>query len=289
MKLAGRTALITGSSRGLGATIAKQFVLEGADVIITARSGEELNQVADALRRDCRDGQSVWPLTCDVSETAEVDRFFEQVGSRISKLDALVNNASIFGPMGNLEVVSWAEWVETMKVNVIGTAYMCRMAIPLLKKSERGKVVNISGGGAAKPMPSLCAYATSKAAVMRFTEELAEELRAFNIDVNSVAPGPLNTRFVDEAIAAGPERLGLPLYEVIMNIRESGGTPFELGANLCVYLSSRLSDGVTGKSISARFDDWENLHERVSELDSSEIYTMRRIDPSTIKRVGNLL
>ena len=113
----------------------------------------------------------------------------------------------------------------------------------------------------------------------------AEELRQFHIDANVVAPGPLNTRFVDQAIAAGAERLGQPLYDTIMNIREGGGTPFEIGANLCAYLASPRSDGVTGKFISARHDDWETLHQRVPELDSTDIYTMRRIDPATIKKL----
>jgi 3-oxoacyl-[acyl-carrier protein] reductase len=109
-------------------------------------------------------------------------------------------------------------------------------------------------------------------------------MRPCGIDVNSVAPGPLNTRFVDQAIAAGPERLGQALHEAIMDIRESGGTPFELGANVCAYLASRQSDGVTGKLISARYDDWAHLHEHISELNSTNTYTMRRIDPSTVKR-----
>jgi len=284
MKLAGRVALITGASQGLGVAIARQFVAEGATVVITARSGGLLDEVRRSLLPFCAAGQSVVATVCDISRVSDVDILIDTAVKAMSRLDILVNNASIFGPMGRLEDVSWTGWVETLNVNLLGTVYACRAAIPHLKRKSGGKIINVSGGGAARPFPSLSAYAASKAAVVRFTEELAEEMRPYHVDVNSIAPGPLNTRFVDQAIEAGPGRLGRALYDEILNIRKSGGTPFEFAANLCVYLASRQSDGVTGKLISARYDDWVSLHERIDELNSSEIYTMRRIDPSTARR-----
>lgn len=285
MELAGLTAIVTGSSQGLGVAIARKLVNDGANVIITARSKDLLEDVRQSLLPLCAPEQTVTAIRCDVSNPEEVEALIEQTVSAASRLDIVVNNASIFGPMGSLVDSPWSEWVKTMEVNLLGTVYMCRTAIEHLKQAPRGKIVNFAGGGAAQPLPSLCAYATSKAAIIRFTEELAEELRQFHIDANVVAPGPLNTRFVDQAIAAGAERLGQPLYDTIMNIREGGGTPFEIGANLCAYLASPRSDGVTGKFISARHDDWETLHQRVPELDSTDIYTMRRIDPATIKKL----
>jgi NAD(P)-dependent dehydrogenase (short-subunit alcohol dehydrogenase family) len=284
MKLQGLSALVTGASQGLGVTIARQFVLNGANVILTARSPDKLKDVRRSLLPLCSPRQIVVATRCDVSQTQEVDALIKTAIAATSRLDILVNNASIFGPMGRLEDVSWSQWVETLNVNFLGTVYVCRAAIPHLKGAPRGKIINVSGGGAARPLPSLSAYAASKAAVVRFTEELAEEMRPYNVDVNSIAPGPLNTRFVDEAIAAGPERLGQALYDEIMRIRSSGGTPFELAANLCAYLASRQSDGVTGKLISARHDDWAKFHERIGELNATELYTMRRIDPSTVRR-----
>lgn len=283
MKLAGLTALVTGASQGLGVAIARQFVVDGASVILAARSRDLIEKVRLSLLPLCAPGQIVLAIPCDVAKTHDVERLMQKAIAETGQLDILVNNASIFGPMGNLEEVCWSEWVETLNVNLLGTVYTCRIAIPHLKRSPRGKVINISGGGAARALPSLCAYAASKAAVVRFTEEFAEEMRPYHIDVNSIAPGPLNTRFVDQAIEAGPERLGQALYGEILRIRESGGTPFEVAANLCAYLASRQSDGVTGKFISARYDEWSKLHERIPELNSSEIYTMRRLDPKTMK------
>jgi 3-oxoacyl-[acyl-carrier protein] reductase len=283
MKLAGLSALVTGASQGLGVAIARQFVLDGANVVVTARSQDLLEDVRQALAALSVSGQKVVAIRCDVSKAPDVEAMVEEAVSATSRLDILVNNASIFGPMGSLEEVSWPEWVETLNVNLLGTVYTCRIAIPHLKRGPRGKIINVSGGGAARALPSLCAYAASKAAVVRFTEELAEEMRPHGVDVNSIAPGPLNTRFVDQAIAAGPKRLGQALYDEIMRIRETGGTPFDVAANLCAYLASRQSDGVTGKFISARYDDWSKFHERIPELNSTEIYTMRRIDPKTLK------
>ena len=273
-----RSAIITGASQGLGSAIARAFVEQGANVILTARSVDQLREVTSGLRQQAPKGLIIDFVPCDISIPAEVDRLIEAASAVLGGIDVLVNNASVFGPMGRLVDMPWDDWVTAVTTNLLGTVYACKVAIPYLRQSERGKIINISGGGAVRALPSLSAYAASKAAVVRFTETLAEELRQDGIDVNSVAPGPLNTRFVDLAIAAGPDRLGDALYAEILGIRESGGTPFELAANLCVYLASRQSDRVTGNLISARYDRWSTLHERIEELDKSDVYKLRRID-----------
>lgn len=277
MKLIGRSAIITGASQGFGAAIARAFVQEGASVILTARSADKLGEVAADLRKNAGD-QTIEFVPCDVSVPHDVDVLMDAAITTLGGLDILVNNASVFGPMGHLVDMPWEDWVSAISTNLLGTVYTCRVAIPYLRRSGRGKIINISGGGAVRALPALSAYAASKAAVVRFTETLGEELRLDGIDVNSVAPGPLNTRFVDLAIAAGPDRLGDALYREILRIRETGGTPFELAANLCVYLASRQSDRVTGNLISARYDRWSTLHERIDELDTTSVYKLRRVD-----------
>ena len=108
-------------------------------------------------------------------------------------------------------------------------------------------------------MPFFSAYAASKAAVVRFGETLAEELRDARIDVNSVAPGALNTRLLDEVIAAGPEAVGRKFHELSIEQKRSGGTPLATAAALCVFLASAESDGLTGKLISAIWDELEGF------------------------------
>ena len=128
-------------------------------------------------------------------------------------------------------------------------------------RSQRGygKIVQLSGGGATGPLPGLSAYAASKAAVVRFAETLAEELREQRVDVNAIAPGPLNTRMLDEVLRAGPECVGEAFYEKALEQQRSGGIPLREGAKLAVFLGSLASDGITGKLLSAVWDPWSEL------------------------------
>lgn len=278
LNLKGRRVLITGGSQGLGLSIAKGLVSEGADVAIVARSKEILESAELDLSRIAIKEQKIFAMPGDISSETDVQSIIGGVTSYFGGLDVLINNASVFGPMGSLTSVSWKEWIETFNVNLFGTVYMCREALKFLANSERGKIINISGGGAATPYPSLSAYATSKAAMIRFTEELAEEVKENGIDVNSIAPGPLDTRFVDTALSAGEAALGKVLYNEILKIRQTGGTSFKLSSDLCNYMASRLSDGLTGKQISARYDNWKEFSSSVDVLLSSPWFTMRRVD-----------
>ena len=278
-KLDGRSAIVTGASQGLGVAIAEAYVAQGASVMLCARSAGLLGEVGDRLRATARPGQQVAVFVADVSKTDDVDRLVEATVETFGGVDVLVNNAGVYGPMGPLEDVDWAEWVDATLINILGTVYPCRAVIPAMRKRGGGKIVNLSGGGATNPMPRVTAYATSKAAVVRFTESMALELKADRIDVNAVAPGALATRLLDQAIDAGPDKVGSDFYARMVKIKDQGGTPLERGADLCVYLGSKESDGVTGRLLSALWDPWATLADRVEALDASDIYTLRRIVP----------
>jgi NAD(P)-dependent dehydrogenase (short-subunit alcohol dehydrogenase family) len=195
-------------------------------------------------------------------------------------LEILVCNAGILGPKGAIHDVDWSEWTRAIEINLMGTVLTCREVLPHFIERRYGKIILLSGGGATRPMPRMSAYAASKAAVVRFGETLAEEVRGMGIDVNAVAPGALNTRLLDEVLEAGPEKVGQVFYDQSLKQKESGGTPFDRGTSLCVFLASADSDGITGKLISAVWDPWESLVERRPELQNSDIYTLRRIVPS---------
>src|SRR5207248_6471210 len=141
-----------------------------------------------------------------------VDALFEAAKRAFGRIHILVNNAAVTGPIGPFDAVDWSEWVATITVNLAGAAYCTRKALSLFKPHRYGKIINISGGGASDPLPRMSAYAVCKAAIARFTETLALEVKEFGIDVNAVAPGPLATRMFDEMIAAGPERIGATLH-----------------------------------------------------------------------------
>jgi NAD(P)-dependent dehydrogenase (short-subunit alcohol dehydrogenase family) len=273
----GRRVLVTGASQGIGAAIADAFAAGGADVAICARSGDALQAAAAGLRAR-HPNVRVHAQTADVAREADVDALIDGTVAALGGLDVLVANAGVYGPKGAIEHVDWEAWVDAIRINLLGVVYCTRRALPALRRSARGKIVILSGGGATKPLPYLSAYAASKAAVVRYGETLAEELRADGIDVNMVAPGALNTRLLDEVLAAGPQVVGEAFYASSLKQRDGGGTPLEVGAALCVYLASREADGITGKLISAPWDPWQRFGAGKSRLDG-DVYTLRRIVP----------
>lgn len=278
--LAGRSAIITGANRGLGAAIAGHFVRAGANVLLTARDGDLLEEVRDGLAKQVAvPGQKLHSMKADVSSAADCAAVVERAAKLLAPLTVLVNNAGIYGPIGSLEEVDWDHWIQAIQINLMGTVLMCRAAIPLMKAQAYGKIINLSGGGATAPLPRFSAYATSKAAVVRLTETLAEELRDSHIDVNAVAPGALNTRMLDEVLAAGPERTGKGFYDRAIKQRDEGGAGLEKGAALSVFLASAASDGISGRLLSAVWDDWQGLADKRSELAKTDVFTLRRIVP----------
>lgn len=264
----------------MGRAIAELFLREGANVVICARDAALLDKACNELQASAsHPNQRILATPCDVSSEEQVKKLFSFTLDKLGSLDVLVNNAGVYGPMGPTETVSLEEWRRALDINLYGVLIPCRTAIPVLKKSGRGKIIILSGGGATNPLPNVSAYAASKAAVARLMETLAEELRPFHIDVNAIAPGALATRLVDEVLAAGPEKVGQVFYDKNKKWKAEGATPLHLGAGLAVYLASSQSDGITGKLISAQWDPWARLHEHREELASSDIYCLRRIVP----------
>lgn len=280
MKLANRNAIVTGGSQGLGRAIVEAFTREGANVLLCARDKALATEVAGAIRVDLpREGQLVLAEGCDVSSPEDVARLFLFADEAFGGLHILVNNAGVYGPKGPTDEVDFEEWRRCVDINLHGTLLPCREAMRRFKTAGYGKIVNLSGGGATNPMPNISAYAASKAAVVRLTETLALELLPHKVDVNAVAPGALNTRLLDELLEAGPDAVGVDFYQRSLKQAKEGGVPLALGAELCVYLASAESDGVTGKLISAKWDPWKRLHKYRAELNSSDIYALRRITP----------
>lgn len=280
MNLAGRSAIITGANQGLGRAIATSFVRSGASVLLVARGEELLRQAERELAPLVRQkNQVVCSMRGDVSQPESCQAVARRALDLFPSVTVLVNNAGVYGPMGLLEEVDWDEWVQAMQINLFGTVLMCRAIIPLLRSQGYGKIINLSGGGATAPLPRISAYAASKVAVVRLTETLAEELREAHVDVNAIAPGALNTRLLDEVLAAGPGRVGKEFYERSLKQRDQGGVPLDKGAALAVFLASAASDGISGRLLSAVWDRWADLPEKREQLAKSDVYTLRRLAP----------
>ncbi len=279
MKLKGVSVLISGANQGLGFEIAKHYLQEGANVIICARNKEKLAEATTQLSEFIQDGQQLLSQVADVSKPDDMHALVQQGLTAFGKLDVLVANAGVYGTKGPIEEIDWEEWSTAIDINLKGVVLQCRAVLREMKKNRYGKIIILSGGGATKPMPNLSAYAASKAAVVRFAETLAEEVADWQIDVNTVAPGALNTRLLDEILEAGPDRVGKSFYEQSIKQKQSGGTALNVGALLCVFLASKESDGITGRLLSAVWDPWSDLPSMKQELQQSDIYTLRRITP----------
>ena len=280
MNLTGRSAIITGANQGLGRAIASDYVRAGASVMLTARSEELLYQAADDIRLlATQPGQLVLAVPGDVARHEDCQTVVERARRELSNTCILVNNAGIYGPMGPLEEVDWQAWMQAIEINLFGTVLMCRAMIPHLRAQNYGKIINLSGGGATNPLPRISAYAAAKAAVVRLTETLAHELQSARVDVNAMAPGALNTRLLDEVLAAGPDKVGKDFYERSLKQQATGGAPLSKGAALATYLASAESDGISGRLFSAVWDDWPRLAQKREVLAKSDIYTLRRITP----------
>ena len=277
--LHGRSALVTGASQGLGLQIARGLVRAGAGVCVCSRTAADLECAREELAALAGDEDRVLAVTADVSRPESVDELVAQALERFPDLTALVNNAGVYGPMGTIEEVDWDAWVQAIHVNLLGSVLTARALVAHFKRRGYGKIVQLAGGGATAPMPGISAYAASKAAIVRFAETLAGELRPHGVDVTAVAPGALNTRMLDEVLQAGPERVGQRFYDRAIEQQRSGGAGLERGAELACWLVSGSSDGISGKLLSAIWDPWAELPEHREDLDS-DVYTLRRIVPA---------
>jgi NAD(P)-dependent dehydrogenase (short-subunit alcohol dehydrogenase family) len=278
--LFGRRAIVIGASQGLGREIARHFLAASADVAICARTAADLETTAAELGRDFP-GRRIVSAVCDIALPAEVDILFDRALDALGDIDIVVNNAGVHGPIGPIDDIAWDAWVAALVINLAGPAYSCRRAVRHFKSRRRingrDKIVNLSGGGATSPQPGLTAYGASKAGLVRFTETLATEVRDLSIDVNAVAPGALATRLLRELQEAGPARIGADYHRRVEELLEEGSMPMARAAELCVYLASQASDGITGRLISAAWDPWPFTADVAANLAASDVYTLRRI------------
>jgi len=269
MRLKDKVAIITGGGRGIGKAIALAFAKEGASVVIASRTLSELQQTAKEIQAF---GYPILAVQTDVSNRNDVENLVRQTVEKFGTADILVTDAAVQCPIGSLVTNDPDDWIQAININLIGTFLCMKAVLPLMVEKRSGKIITLSGGGATSPRPCFTAYAASKAAVVRLTETLAEEVKEFNIQVNAIAPGPVNTKMLDDILQAG-EKAGREFTEA-QKRAEKGGVSPEQAATLALFLASSESDGITGKLISAVWDDWKNPLFRTDK----DFATLRRID-----------
>lgn len=282
MKLDGETAFITGAGRGIGEAIAHAFARAGANLVLLARTAAEIQRVAKATEAL---GVKTLALVADVSRRPDVQRAVAAALAEYGQIDVVVNCAGVYGPIGLLVDNDMEAWAEAIQINLIATAFCMHAVLPHMINRRKGVVINFSGGGAVSPFPRFSAYSASKAAVVRLTETVAEEVKEFNICVNVIAPGAVNTRLLDQVLEAG-EKAGKEFYAKAKQQKQKGGTPPEKAAQLALFLASPVANGVTGRLISAVWDDWKSIPSQLRALGNSAMFTLRRIDGRQFTEIG---
>lgn len=279
MLLQGKTALIIGGSRGIGKAVAEEFLKEGAKVCIAGRDFLALIKTKDELTGL---GLGRVDLFClDIKIQATLISTANLIKERFGQIDIMVNAAGVHGEIGLFAKGNADQWEEAIKINLIGAANAMRAVLPQMIEKGRGKIINFSGGGATSPRPYFSSYAVSKTAVVRLTETVAEEMRELGIaiDINAIAPGAINTRLLDEIISNGPEKAGQKEYELALKRKAEDGENPKKAATLAVFLASHLSDGLTGRLISAVWDKWQDIPGHLKEIVDSDVFTLRRVTP----------
>jgi 3-oxoacyl-[acyl-carrier protein] reductase len=251
----GSNVCVTGASKGIGRAVAEAFARSGANIALLARS-----EAVMTVARDLSAYTSTIGIECDVSDWDSVRESIQKASSTIGKIDVLVNAAAILGPTG----LSWdtdpGDWRQALDINLVGTYHTMRAVIPGMVELRRGKVINFAGGGAAYGYPMFSAYAASKVAVVRLSETVAQECAEYNVQVNAIAPGAIETDMLRAVRHAGGE------VRTVCTMDEP--------VALVMFLASGSSSHVTGRFIHAR----DAYHDFLPEM-NTESYKLRRLQP----------
>lgn len=239
----GRTALVTGGGRGIGAATAKLLAGQGAAVVVAARSEEEISSVAEEISAS---GGRAIAIRLDVTDEESVSIAFEEACDDLGPVTILVNNAGIPGVPLPVAATEPDAWRRVFEVNVTGPFLCSRAAMPHMASENWGRIINVSSAAARYPMAGMAAYSASKAALDQLTRVLALEGERYNIAAIGVYPGVIDTRMQEETRNLGAEKIGEQLHHMFNNYSDFGmlrppEDPAELISYLCTPEAKRLN------------------------------------------------
>jgi len=267
--LSRRRVLVTGGSRGIGRAAANALAERGWRVALLARDEQALEQARVELP-----GEGHEAFAMDVADESA----WERLVLLLDDVQGLVCAAAVLTPVGPIGSYSAADFRRTLEVNVVGTLLAVRACLSGLRASG-GAVVTFSGGGATAPLPRFDAYAASKAAVVRLSENISGELARDGVRINCVAPGFVATDIHQATLTAGPELVGADYFERTRTELECGGVPATEAAELvCLLLEDDPDSSFSGKLLSAQWDSWREPSFRRRLAEEPDLATLRRID-----------
>jgi NAD(P)-dependent dehydrogenase (short-subunit alcohol dehydrogenase family) len=250
MRLKDRVSIVTGGGRGLGRDIALAFAREGARVVICGTNEQALASVATELREA---GHQPLFIVADVSDEKAVAHLIKATLAEFGQIDVLVNNAGIAGPTAKVTEVAREDWERTLAINLTG-AFLCAQAVlPSMAARRQGKIINIASVAGHKGYAMRAPYAVSKWGMIGLSQTLAVEWGSYNIQVNTISPGPVRGERIEQVIERRAEQMNLSVDE----IRRQYTAPLALGrfvepehvAATAVFLASSESDSITGETI----------------------------------------
>ena len=252
MRLTDRTAFITGGGRGIGRAVALLFAREGARVFVVARTAAEVERVASEVRAELGDGAAAH-ATCDVADAASVARAFAAAAEFFGRgVDVLVNNAGV-AESSKFAETSDEFWRRHLDINLSGTFYCMREALPPMVERRWGRIINVASIAGKTGAPYIAAYAASKHGVLGLTRSVALETAAKGVTVNAVCPGYVDTEMTTRAVENIRAKTGRGADEALEAIKSMSPqhrlvTPEEVAA-LALLLASEDGRGITGQAI----------------------------------------
>lgn len=270
--LSGQVGVVTGAARGLGRAFALGLAQAGMSVTLIDRSESELNETLQMLQSSGGKGIAI---AADVSDPDRVKTWVQTTEQKLGAIDLLVNNAAIAGPAGPTWEADPEAWWQCQEVNMRGVFLGCHAVLPGMIARKKGRIINVASASGTISVPYLSAYVTSKAAVIRFTETLAFEVRPHGVSVFAIHPGAVKTPMNEELLAtAGPQ--WLPWLEHVFQQGQDQTT--EPGTNMVLFLASGKADSLSGRFFIVP-DDPSELVSRADEIRQRDLYTLRLRHP----------
>jgi NAD(P)-dependent dehydrogenase (short-subunit alcohol dehydrogenase family) len=261
---------------GIGLECARTCLAAGARVLVCARGAGALAEAEQSLAQAAAP-ETIASAVADVSDAEAVDHLFDVFEQRFGRCHGVIHSAGVYGPIGAITELDPALWWDALRVNLFGTFLVARAAARRMKAAGGGRIALFAGGGAAAPFPNYTAYASSKVAVARLTETIAQEL-APDVEVNCIAPGFVATRLHRQTLEAA-DRAGSAFLQKTRAELERGGVPASVGAAAAAFLVSESAAGITGKFVAAPYDAYLEWPSHLDELRDTDIFTLRRILP----------